>query len=244
MGLEVGNSPSATSAPSTATMLELSFSGPVRNRPEVSSQPATVGKSDVVPWIRPLASARLETFTSSVLEVIGATAKTSGNSRSCSARGGVSSRRFRYLKKSPRMIHGNLVTYIELPPRLAICWAKEALRPWMIPTMARSVQTPIPMPMVVRRVRRRLARKAKTAIFPPSTTSMRIPMPVEGLRPARTPVPAADCTPGNDRRRLAADHRLHPRDVLPWTLHPTPGGGPGLLQLLEAPGPVLLQEPG
>ena len=176
MGLEVGNRPSATSAPSTATALELSFSGPLRKRPEVTSQPATAGKSGVVPWTRTLASWTLANFTSSVLKVIGATADTSGSSRSCSASGGVSSRRLRYLKKSPRMIHGNLVTYIDVPPRLDSCWAKDAFSPWMIPTMARSVHTPIPIPTVVRRVRRRLARSARTAIFPPSTTSMRIPI--------------------------------------------------------------------
>jgi len=80
------------------------------------------------------------------------------------------------------MIHGNLVTYIEVPPRFESCWAKEAFRPWMMPTMASSVQTPIPMPTVVSRVRRRLARSARTAIFPPSTTSMRIPIRSRLLR--------------------------------------------------------------
>src|SRR5215472_3060743 len=242
-GFEVGNRPSATSAPRTVTELELSFSGPLRKRPEVTSQPATAGKSAVVPWTWTLASERLANFTSSVLKVIGATAETSGRSRSCSASGGVSSRRLRYLKKSPRMIQGNLVTYIEFAPMLASCRAKDELSPWMMPTMASRVQTPMPIPMVVRSVRRRLARSARTAIFPPSTTSMRIPMPVDApLAPSMTPVGRADCTPG-PRWPPPPGRSLQPVWALGRPLHPAAGGGAGFLQLLQAPRPVLLEEP-
>ena len=193
--------------------------------------------------MRTLASWMLANFTSSVLKVIGATAATSGSSRSCSASGGVSSRRLRYLKKSPRMIQGNLVTYIEFPPRLDSCWAKEAFSPWMMPTMARRVHTPMPIPTVVSRVRRRLARSARTAIFPPSTTSMRIPIRSRLLPrvPEARPPAAGRLHVLGPRRRPRRPARLHSSPG-PVPLHPAPGGGPGLLHLLEAAGPVLLEE--
>lgn len=81
--------------------------------------------------------------------------------------------RLRYFHQSPLIIQGHLDTYIVFAPKVANCLWKDVLSPWMMPTMASSVATPMPMPRVVSTVRRRLAFREKTAMRAPSSTSTR-----------------------------------------------------------------------
>jgi len=74
-------------------------------------------------------------------------------------------------QSSDVVIHLNLSTKMVCAPKLATWAAKLWLRPWMMATMAMTVITPMTMPMVVRKVRRRCAMSDVTAMRMLSPTS-------------------------------------------------------------------------